>query len=117
MGAMICPRCGTPPWTVTDGIVYVRCGHRPASAVQPPAGDLVQAYERWSYRKGWTDGIADGRRRGFDEGFRAGFAAGGEAGAVRVVLALENVLQERLPDLLPESPPAGEYGWGRRSAR
>lgn len=113
MGAMICARCGTPLWTVADGIVYVRCGHRPASAVKPPAGDLVEAYERLSYREGWTSGLANGRQRGFDEGFLVGFAAGGEDGAVRVVLALEKVLQQHLPDLLPALPHARE----RRAAR
>lgn len=117
MGAMICPRCGTPLWAVADGIVYVRCGHRPASAVKPPVGDLVQAFERLSYREGWTSGLASGRRTGFDEGFRAGFAAGGEAGAVSVVLALETVLQKQLPDLLPESPFAKDHGYERRAAR
>jgi len=79
MGAMICPRCGTPLYTVTGGVVYVRCGHRPVSAVQPPRSELLHAYERWSYGEGWTDGLADGRQRGFDEGFRAGFEAGVDA--------------------------------------
>jgi Essential protein Yae1, N terminal len=117
MGAMICPRCGTPLWTVADGIVYVRCGHRPASVVKPPARDLVQAYERLTYREGWTRGVANGRQSGFDEGFRAGFEAGGEAGAVGVVLTLEKVLQEQLPDLLPQSPLAADHGFGRRAVR
>jgi hypothetical protein len=97
MGAMICPRCGTPLWTVAEGVTYVRCGHRPASAVQAPAGDLVRAYQRWSYRAGWSDGAVSGRRAGFDEGYAAGFAAGGDAGAVRAALALETVLQGGSP--------------------
>jgi hypothetical protein len=109
MGPMTCPRCGTPLWAVADGVVYVRCGHRPTSTARPPAGDLLAAYERWSYGEGWTDGLADGRRQGFDDGFRAGFDAGAEVGAVRVLLALENVLQDQLPDLLPELPHTGEY--------
>ena len=109
MGAMICPRCGMPLAAVADGVVYVPCGHQPASAAQPLRADLLDAYERWSYGEGWTDGLATGDRRGFDEGFRAGFEAGAEVGAVRILLALEHVLQGQLPDLLPELPHAAEY--------
>jgi hypothetical protein len=114
MGPLTCSRCGTPLWAVADRVLYVQCGHRPASVTRPPSGDVLDAYERWSYGEGWTDGLADGRRQGFDDGFRAGFDAGAEVGAVRVLLALEKVLQDQLPDLLPELPHAGEYDAYRR---
>ena len=109
MGALTCPRCGTPLWAVADRVLYVQCGHRPVSATRPPSREILDAYERWSYGEGWTDGLADGRRQGFDDGYRAGFDAGAEVGAVRVLLALEHVLQDGLPDLLPELPHSDEY--------
>ena len=114
MGPLTCPRCSTPMWTVADRVLYVQCGHRPVSAIRPPSGDILDAYERWSYGEGWTDGLADGRRQGFDDGYRAGFDAGAEVGAVRVLLALEHVLQDGLPDLLPELPHSAEYDSHRK---
>jgi Essential protein Yae1, N terminal len=114
MGPLTCPRCGTPMWTVADRVLYVQCGHRPVSVTRPPFGDVLDAYERWSYGEGWTDGLAHGRRQGFDDGYRAGFDAGAEVGAVRVLLALEHVLQDGLPDLLPELPHSAEYGAHRK---
>jgi hypothetical protein len=114
MGPLTCPRCNTPMWTVADRVLYVQCGHRPVSATRPPSGDILEAYERWSYGEGWTDGVADGRRQGFDGGYRAGFDTGAEVGAVRVLLALEHVLQDGLPDLLPELPHSAEYDTHRQ---
>jgi hypothetical protein len=114
MGPLTCPRCGTPMSAVADRILYVQCGHRPASVARPHPGDVLDAYGRWSYGEGWTDGLADGRRQGFEDGYRAGFDAGAEVGAVRVLLALEHVLHDGLPDLLPELPHSAEYDTHRK---
>jgi hypothetical protein len=114
MGALTCSRCGTSLSAVADRVLYVQCGHRPVSVTRPSSGDVLDAYERWSYGEGWTDGLADGRRQGFDDGYRAGFDAGAEVGAVRVLLALERVLQDGLPDLLPELPHPAEYDSHRK---
>jgi hypothetical protein len=109
VGAMTCPRCGAPMVGVAARATYVQCGHQPPSTTCTPSPELLEAYERWAYGEGWTDGIADGHRRGFDEGFRAGFDAGAEVGAARLLLTLENLLEGRLPDLLPQLPHDEEY--------
>jgi hypothetical protein len=69
----------------------------------------VDAFERWSYGEGFTDGRADGIRDGFTDGYRAGFDAGIEVGGARLLLAVEAGLGGRLPQLLPDLPHTGGY--------
>ena len=58
MEPVTCTRCDSPLSTVAQGVVYVRCGHRPLATAQPPGVDLVRAYGRCAYRAGRADVIA-----------------------------------------------------------